>query len=295
MPFIGRKAMLGRLRKRVAARQPIIGAGAGTGISAKFAERGGVDLIIIYNSGRFRMAGRGSLAGLLPYGDANAIVTDMAREVLPVVKDVAVLAGVCATDPFRIMPVFLRQLKAMGFDGVQNFPTVGLIDGVFRANLEETGMSYGLEVDMIREARQLDLLTCPYVFDADSAREMAKAGADVLVAHLGLTTKGSIGAKTALTLDESAERVQAMHDAARAVRTDVFVICHGGPIAEPEDVEYVLARTTGIDGFFGASSIERFATEVGIEEQARRFRDVQLPGRSTRALKTTRAGARARR
>ena len=190
MPFIGRAAALRRLRKRVAARQPIVGAGAGTGISAKFAERGGVDLVIIYNSGRFRMAGRGSLAGLLPYGDANAIVVDMAREVLPVVRDMPVLAGVCGTDPFRIMPVFLRELKAMGFDGVQNFPTVGLIDGVFRQNLEETGMSYDLEVEMIREARALGLLTCPYVFDADSARKMTRAGADVLVAHLGLTTKG---------------------------------------------------------------------------------------------------------
>jgi predicted TIM-barrel enzyme len=278
MPFIGRETALARLRARVDAREPILGAGAGTGISAKFAERGGVDLIIIYNSGRFRMAGRGSLAGLLPYGDANAIVVDMAREVLPVVKDTPVLAGVCGTDPFRIIPVFLRELKAMGFDGVQNFPTVGLIDGVFRANLEETGMGYDLEVEMIREARKLDMLTCPYVFDAASAREMAKAGADVLVAHLGLTTKGSIGAKTALTLSEAAARVQEMHDAARTVRDDVFVICHGGPIAEPADVEAVLAQTMGIAGFFGASSIERFATEVGIEEQARRFRKIALPG-----------------
>jgi predicted TIM-barrel enzyme len=277
MPFIGRDAALARLRARVDAGEPILGAGAGTGISAKFAERGGVDLIIIYNSGRFRMAGRGSLAGLLPYGDANAIVVDMAREVLPVVRDTPVLAGVCGTDPFRIIPVFLRELKAMGFDGVQNFPTVGLIDGIFRANLEETGMSYSLEVDMIREARKLDMLTCPYVFDAASAREMAKAGADVLVAHLGLTTKGSIGAKTALTLSEAAARVQEMHDAARTVRSDVFVICHGGPIAEPADVEAVLAQTTGVAGFFGASSIERFATEVGIEEQARRFRNIALP------------------
>ncbi len=278
MPFIGRDAALARLRARVDAGEPIIGAGAGTGISAKFAERGGVDLIIIYNSGRVRMAGRGSLAGLLPYGDANAIVVDMAKEVLPVVKDTPVLAGVCGTDPFRIIPVFLRELKAMGFDGVQNFPTVGLIDGVFRANLEETGMGYDLEVEMIREARKLDMLTCPYVFDAASAREMAKAGADVLVAHLGLTTKGSIGAKTALTLSEAAARVQEMHDAARTVRSDVFVICHGGPIAEPADVEAVLAQTMGIAGFFGASSIERFATEVGIEEQARRFRKIALPG-----------------
>src|SRR5688572_12674330 len=212
MPFISCAESVRRLRQQVASGSPIIGAGAGTGISAKFAERGGVDLIIIYNSGRFRMAGRGSLAGLLPYGDANAIVVDMAREVLPVVKDTPVLAGVCGTDPFRIIPVFLRELKAMGFDGVQNFPTVGLIDGVFRANLEETGMSYDLEVEMIREARKLDMLTCPYVFDGDSAQKMTRAGADVLVAHVGLTTKGSIGAGTALTLAQAAERVQEIHD-----------------------------------------------------------------------------------
>ena len=266
----------------VAAKQTILGAGAGTGISAKFAERGGVDLVIIYNSGRFRMAGRGSLAGLLPYGDANGIVVDMAREVLPVVRDIPVLAGVCGTDPFRLMPVFLRELKASGFDGVQNFPTVGLIDGVFRQNLEETGMSYDLEVEMIREARAIGLLTCPYVFDAESARQMARAGADLLVAHLGLTTKGSIGAKTALSLDQAAERVQEMHDAARRVRKDVLVLCHGGPIAEPADVEHVLARTSGVDGFFGASSIERFATEAGIEAQARRFRSIALPRKQRR-------------
>ena len=282
MPFIGREAALRRLRKRVAAKQIIVGAGAGTGISAKFAERGGVDLVIIYNSGRFRMAGRGSLAGLLPYGDANGIVVDMAREVLPIVRDIPVLAGVCGTDPFRLIPVFLRELKASGFDGVQNFPTVGLIDGVFRQNLEETGMSYDLEVEMIREARAIGLLTCPYVFDAESARQMARAGADLLVAHLGLTTKGSIGAKTALSLDEAAERVQEMHDAARRVRKDVLVLCHGGPIAEPADVEHVLARTSGVDGFFGASSIERFATEAGIEAQARRFRSIALPKKQRR-------------
>jgi predicted TIM-barrel enzyme len=282
MPFIGREQILRRLRKRVAAGQAIIGAGAGTGISAKFAERGGVDLVIIYNSGRFRMAGRGSLAGLLPYGDANAIVVDMAREVLPIVRDTPVLAGVCGTDPFRFIPVFLRELKVMGFDGVQNFPTVGLIDGVFRQNLEETGMSYDLEVEMIRQAHAIDLLTCPYVFDAESARKMTAAGADVLVAHLGLTTKGSIGARTALTLDDAVVRVQGMHDAARKVRKDVLVICHGGPIAEPADVQHVLARTTGIVGFFGASSIERFATEAGIEEQARRFRSIALPARKRR-------------
>ncbi|HUF26158.1 MAG TPA: phosphoenolpyruvate hydrolase family protein [Gemmatimonadaceae bacterium] len=277
MPFISRDESLRRLRARVAAREPIIGAGAGTGLSAKFCERGGVDLIIIYNSGRFRMAGRGSLAGLMPYGDANAIVVEMAREVLPVVRDVPVLAGVCGTDPFRMMRVFLAELKAMGFDGVQNFPTVGLIDGVFRQNLEETGMGWDLEVQMIREARSLGMLTCPYVFDAASARAMAKAGADVLVAHVGLTTRGSIGAETALTLEEAAERVQTMYDAAREVSADAIVLCHGGPIAEPADAERVLHRTRGVAGFFGASSIERLATEPAIEEQARRFRSITLP------------------
>lgn len=276
MPFIGRDEALRRLRARVAAGEPILGAGAGTGISAKFAERGGVDLIIIYNSGRFRMAGRGSLSGLMAYGDANAIVVEMAREVLPVVQDTPVLAGVCGTDPFRLMPVFLRELKSMGFDGVQNFPTVGLIDGVFRQNLEETGMGYDLEVDMVRRAREQGMLTCPYVFDADSARAMAQAGADVLVAHVGLTTKGSIGAATALSLEEAALHVQAMRDAAVEVRPDVLVLCHGGPIAEPEDAQEVLARTTGIVGFFGASSIERLPTETAIEQQARAFREMRL-------------------
>ena len=276
MPFIGRDAALARLRARMAAAEPIIGAGAGTGLTAKFSERGGVDLIIIYNSGRYRMAGRGSLAGLLSYGDANAIVVEMAREVLPIVRDIPVLAGVCGTDPFRLMPVFLKELKAMGFDGVQNFPTVGLIDGVFRQNLEETGMSYDLEVEMIAIARQLDLLTCPYVFDAESARKMAQAGADVLVAHVGLTTKGSIGAETALTLAQAAQRVQEMRDAAFSLRDDVIVLCHGGPIAEPADAQQVLDSTQGIAGFFGASSIERLATEPAIEEQARRFRDLRV-------------------
>ena len=271
-----RDEALARLRAQVDAGSPIIGAGAGTGLSAKCAEEGGADLIIIYNSGRYRMAGRGSLAGLLPYGDANAIVQDMAREVLPVVRDTPVLAGVCGTDPFRIIPVLLRELKAMGFDGIQNFPTVGLIDGIFRANLEETGMSYDLEVEMVRAARKLDLLTCPYVFDGDSAKAMARAGADVLVAHLGLTTKGSIGAKTALTLDESAARVQAMHDAARAVRPDIIVLCHGGPIAEPDDAAYVLERTEGVVGFFGASSMERLPTETAMTENMRRFKAVAV-------------------
>lgn len=276
MPFISRDESLRRLRSQVKQGKPIIGAGAGTGISAKFVERGGVDLIIIYNSGRYRMAGRGSLAGLLPYGDANAIVVEMASEVLPVVKDTPVLAGVCGTDPFRLMPVFLRQLKEMGFDGVQNFPTVGLFDGIFRQNLEETGMGYGLEVEMVRQARELDMLTCPYVFNEEEAVKMAKAGADVLVPHMGLTTKGSIGAGTALTLEQAAERVQAMHDAAKAVNPDIFVLCHGGPIAEPEDVEYIFAHTKGIAGFFGASSMERLPTEVAIEGQARKFKDSQL-------------------
>ncbi|MDX1615278.1 MAG: phosphoenolpyruvate hydrolase family protein [Candidatus Promineifilaceae bacterium] len=276
MPFIERSNALRRLRQSVADGRPIIGAGAGTGISAKFAERGGVDLIIIYNSGRYRMAGRGSLAGLLPYGDANAIVKEMAGEVLPVVQDTMVLAGVCGTDPFRLMPVFLKELKEMGFDGVQNFPTVGLFDGDFRSNLEETGMSYQLEVEMIREARKLDMLTCPYVFTPEEATAMAEAGADVLVPHMGLTTKGSIGAETALTLEQSAKRVQAMRDAAVAVNPDILVLCHGGPIAEPQDAQYIFDHTEGIGGFFGASSIERLATEVAIERQARTFKETRL-------------------
>lgn len=276
MPFLERKEVLTRLRAQVAAGKPVIGAGAGTGISAKFAERGGVDIIIIYNSGRYRMAGRGSLAGLLPYGDANAIVVEMAREVLPVVKKTPVLAGVCGTDPFRLMPVFLKELKAMGFDGVQNFPTVGLMDGVFRQNLEETGMGYDLEVEMIRAAHELDMLTCPYVFSPEDARKMAQAGADVLVPHMGLTTSGSIGAATALTLEEAAQRVQALRDAAVEVKPDILVLCHGGPIAEPEDAQYVFEHTTGVAGFFGASSVERLPTERGIEGQARRFKDLKL-------------------
>jgi predicted TIM-barrel enzyme len=274
MPFIARDEALRRLHATVQAAQPVIGAGAGTGISAKFAERGGVDLIILYNSGRYRMAGRGSLAGMLPYGDANAIVVEMAGEVLPVVKNTMVLAGVCGTDPFRLMPVFLRQLKEMGFDGVQNFPTVGLFDGIFRANLEETGMGYGLEVEMIRQAHELDLLTCPYVFNEDEATAMAQAGADVLVPHMGLTTKGAIGASTAVSLEEAAKRVQAMRDAAVRVNPEILVLCHGGPIAEPEDAQYILDHTEGIVGFFGASSIERLAVEPAIEQQARKFKSI---------------------
>ncbi|MCX4666163.1 phosphoenolpyruvate hydrolase family protein [Streptomyces sp. NBC_01381] len=272
MTQITRKEALARLNSQVAAGNPVIGAGAGTGLSAKCAEEGGVDLLIIYNSGRYRMAGRGSLAGLLPYGDANAIVVDMAREVLPVVKDTPVLAGVCGTDPFRDMGRFLDELKAMGFAGVQNFPTVGLYDGTFRTNLEETGMGYALEVDMVREAHARDLLTAPYVFDPAQAADMTRAGADVLVPHVGLTTKGSIGAGTALTLDQAAAAVQKMHDAAKDVNPDILVLCHGGPIAEPEDAAYVLSRTTGIVGFFGASSIERLPTERAIVEQTRAFK-----------------------
>ena len=277
MPFIPYHECLRRLREQAAAGRAIIGAGAGTGISAKFAERGGVDVIVIYNSGRYRMAGRGSAAGMMPYGDANAIVVDMAREVLPIVRNTPVLAGVCGTDPFRLMPVFLRELQQMGFDGVQNFPTVGLIDGQFRQILEETGMSIELEVEMIAAAHQLGMLTCPYVFDADTARRFARAGADVVVAHVNTTVAGSIGVKTAaMSLDEAVESVQRMHDAAKEVNPEVLVLCHGGPIAEPEDARYVLERTRGLVGFFGASSLERLPTERAIEEQARRFKAIQV-------------------
>src|SRR5436190_22515826 len=273
-----RSDILARLRAQVAAGVPIVGGGAGTGLSAKCAELGGIDLIIIYNSGRFRMAGRGSLAGLLPYGDANQIVMDMAREVLPIVEKTPVLAGVCGTDPFRIMKRFLLDVRDAGFSGVQNFPTVGLFDGTFRVNLEETGMGYGKEVEMIAAARELDLLTCPYVFTPEEAEQMAKAGADVLIPHMGLTTKGSIGAKTAMTLADAAKRVQALCDAAKAVSPDVLVLCHGGPIAEPEDAAYVLANTRGVVGFFGASSIERLPTETAITDCARRFKALAVRG-----------------
>ncbi len=278
MPFIPYEECLQRLRNQVATGKPIIGAGAGTGISAKFAERGGVDLIIIYNSGRYRMAGRGSAAGLMAYGDANAIVMDMAGEVLPVVQDTPVLAGVCGTDPFRLMPVFLKQLKEMGFDGVQNFPTVGVIDGNFRQILEETGMSFDLEIEMIRQARELDMLTCPYAFDEGQATALTEAGADIVVAHMNTTVKGSIGVNpdTAPTLAESAKRVQAIHDAAKAVNPDILVLCHGGPIAEPDDVQYIFDHTEGVVGFFGASSVERLATEPAIEAQARRFKELGI-------------------
>ena len=274
MSFFTRDECFRRLRAQVAAGLPIIGGGAGTGLSAKCAEAGGIDLIIIYNSGRFRMAGRGSLSGMMPYGDANQIVVDMAREVLPVVKRTPVLAGVCGTDPFRIMPHFLRDLQAMGFSGVQNFPTVGLIDGTMRQGLEETDMGFDKEVEMIRMARELGLLTCPYVFTEAEAEAMAGAGADVLIPHMGLTTKGAIGAKTALTLDAAAARVQALHDAAKRVNPDILVLCHGGPISEPADAAYILKHTKGIVGFFGASSIERLPTEVAITGCVRAFKGI---------------------
>src|SRR5436305_6266673 len=270
-----RNEILETFRRKIAAGIPIIGGGAGTGLSAKCAEAGGIDLIIIYNSGRYRMAGRGSLAGLMPYGDANAIVMEMAAEVLPVVERTPVLAGVCGTDPFRLMGRFLGQIEDAGFAGVQNFPTVGLIDGVFRANLEETGMGYGLEVEMIRMAAERGLLTAPYVFDVDDARAMTEAGADVLVPHMGLTTKGTIGAHTARSLDECVIAIQEMHDAAKAINPEMIVLCHGGPIAEPEDAAYVLERTSGVVGFFGASSMERLPTEVAITENMRRFKAIR--------------------
>jgi predicted TIM-barrel enzyme len=254
---------------------PIVGAGAGTGISGKCAEAGGADLIVIYNSGRFRMAGHGSLSGLMPYGDANAIVIEMSREVLPVVRTIPVLAGVCGTDPFRLMPVFLDEIGRIGFAGVQNFPTVGLIDGILRQNLEETGMSYAKEVEMIRVAHAKDLLTTPYVFNEHEAMAMTDAGADLLVAHMGLTTKGLIGAKTTRTLDACVADIQRIHDAAKSVRSDVLVICHGGPISEPEDAQYVMDRTRGIVGFYGASSMERLPVEVAITEQVKRFKDLR--------------------
>lgn len=274
--MIPRDEILARLRAQVAAGRPIVGGGAGTGLSAKCAEMGGADLIIIYNSGRFRMAGRGSLSGMMPYGDANQIVLDMAREVLPIVERTPVLAGVCGTDPFRVLKRFLQDVRDAGFSGVQNFPTVGLIDGTFRQGLEETGMGYGKEVEMIALASDLGLLTCPYVFTEREAEAMAAAGADVLIPHMGLTTKGTIGAKSALTLDESVQRVQALCDAAKKVNPEILVLCHGGPISEPEDVRYVLERTRGIVGFFGASSIERLPTELAITNCVKQFKALSV-------------------
>lgn len=270
-----RSEIMAKFREQVKNGEILLGVGAGTGITAKFSEAGGANMLIVYNSGRYRMAGRGSLAGLLSYGDANKIVVEMGSEVLPVVKDTPVLAGVCGTDPFRVMEIFLKELKDQGFAGVQNFPTVGLIDGVFRQNLEETGMGYGLEVEMIRKAHELDMLTTPYVFDPDQAKAMAEAGADILVAHMGLTTKGTIGAQTALTLDDCVGKIEAIIKAGREVNPDIMVICHGGPIAEPEDAAYVIEKTEGIDGFFGASSIERFAAEKGIKSQTEAFKTIK--------------------
>jgi predicted TIM-barrel enzyme len=272
--MIPRQTILDRFHDMTARGEPIIGGGAGTGLSAKCEEAGGIDLIVIYNSGRYRMAGRGSLAGLMPYGDANAIVVEMAAEVLPVVRHTPVLAGVCATDPFRMMDVFLDELKRIGFSGVQNFPTVGLIDGTFRANLEETGMSYGLEVDMIARARARDMLTTPYVFNADEAAEMARAGADIIVCHLGLTTGGSIGAETALKLSDCPALVDEWAEAALKVNRDAIVLVHGGPVAMPEDAEFILKNTTNCHGFYGASSMERLPTEVALTEQTRAFKRI---------------------
>ena len=275
---IPRQEIIARLNAQQAAGRPIVGCGAGTGISAKFAEAGGADLIIIYNSGRFRMAGRGSLSGMMPYGDANAIVVEMSAEVLPVVEDTPVLAGVCGTDPFRLKHVFLKQIKEIGFSGVQNFPTVGLLDGNFRQNLEGTGMGYDKEVEAIAIARQLDLFTAPYVFTPDEATAMAEAGADLLVAHVGLTTAGSIGAAVAFTLEEAVDKVQEMAAAGRAVNPDQMVICHGGPFDEPENVGTALQMMPGIAGFFGASSIERLPTERAIRGQVEAFKSMALGG-----------------
>jgi predicted TIM-barrel enzyme len=276
MPRIARAELLEKFAGMVSRREPIIGGGAGTGLSAKCEEAGGIDLIVIYNSGRYRMAGRGSLAGLLAYGNANEIVQEMAREVLPVVKRTPVLAGVNGTDPFAIMDHLLDTLKALGFSGVQNFPTVGLIDGTFRANLEETGMGFGHEIDMIRLAHEKDMLTTPYVFNSDEAVEMAKAGADILVPHMGLTTGGSIGAHTALKLEDCPKLIDDWSEAARRVRPDIIVLCHGGPIATPEDAAFVLRNTTGCHGFYGASSMERLPTEVALTAQTRAFKSISF-------------------
>ncbi len=276
MPAIERKKILAKLDDMVKRRIPIVGGGAGTGLSAKCEEAGGIDLIVIYNSGRYRMAGRGSAAGLLAYGNANQIVKEMAYEVLPVVKHTPVLAGVNGTDPFVLMPQFLAELKYMGFSGVQNFPTIGLFDGVMRASFEETGMSYGLEVDMIRAAHEMDLLTTPYVFNPDEAQAMTRAGADIVVAHMGVTVGGSIGAASAKSLETCAGEIEAIAKAARKVRKDVIVICHGGPIASPEDAAFILKNTKLCHGFYGASSMERLPTEVALTEQTRKFKAIQF-------------------
>ena len=271
-----RKLLLAKFHEMIAKRQPIIGGGAGTGLSAKCEEAGGIDLIVIYNSGRYRMAGRGSLAGLLAYGNANEIVLDMAREVLPVVRHTPVLAGVNGTDPFMIRDHFLEHLIALGFSGIQNFPTVGLFDGVFRKNLEETGMGYGLEVDLVKAANQKDMLTTPYVFSVEEAVAMTKAGADIIVTHMGLTTGGAIGAETALKLQDCPAIISAMAEAAKKIRKDVIVLCHGGPISSPEDAAYVLQNTEGIHGFYGASSMERLPTEFALTAQTKTFKSISF-------------------
>ena len=280
-----REEIIGRLKKNIDIGIPIIGAGAGTGISAKFEEAGGVDLIVIYNSGRFRMAGRGSLAGAMPYGDANAIVMEMASEVLTIVKDTPVLAGVCGTDPFRQMDLFLQEVKAIGFSGIQNFPTVGLCDGLFRQNLEETGMGYDLEVEMIGKARKMGLFTSPYAFNVEEAKAMAHAGADVIVAHMGLTTKGAIGASTAVTLEDSPVKVQEICEVAKSINPEVIILCHGGPIAMPKDAEYVLQRTEGVDGVYGASSMERLPVETAIKDQISQFKGIRFLKNTDRQTK----------
>ena len=277
-PDNSRTAILQRLRTKVAGGRLILGGGAGTGISAKCEEAGGIDLIVIYNSGRYRMAGRGSLSGLMAYGNANEIVVEMAHEVLTAVRHTPVLAGVNGTDPFMLRDHFLRQLKDMGFAGIQNFPTVGLFDGKMRDNLEETGMGYGLEVDLVAAARDMDLLTTPYVFNIEESEAMTRAGADIIVAHMGLTTCGTIGAETSMSLEDAAQKVQELAEAAKSVRDDVLVICHGGPIANPEDARYVLENTRGVDGFYGASSMERLPTEIALTEQVRKFAKIRLPG-----------------
>jgi len=277
-PDNSRTAILQRLRTKVSEGRPILGGGAGTGISAKCEEAGGIDLIVIYNSGRYRMAGRGSLSGLMAYGNANEIVVEMAHEVLTAVRHTPVLAGVNGTDPFMLRDHFLRQLKDMGFAGIQNFPTVGLFDGKMRDNLEETGMGYGLEVDLVSAARDMDLLTTPYVFNIEESEAMTRAGADIVVAHMGLTTCGTIGAETSMSLEDAAQKVRELAEAAKSVRDDVLVICHGGPIANPEDARYVLENTRGVDGFYGASSMERLPTEIALTEQVRKFAEIRLPG-----------------
>lgn len=271
-----RRECLDRFQSVVDTGRLIIGSGAGIGLSAKCIEEGGADLLIIYNSGRYRMAGRGSLAGLLSYSDANAIMLDMADEILPIVQHTPVFAGICATDPFRLIPQLLKKVKDAGFLGVQNFPTVGLIDGQFRQSLEETGMSYEQEVEMIREAHRIGLVTAPYVFNVDEARRMCEAGADIIVAHMGLTTKGAIGAQTSISLDECVERIQSIHDVSTKINSKVFVLCHGGPIAEPDDVEYIFRRTRGLKGFFGASSMERLPTEIALVENTKRFKQLKI-------------------